>query len=238
MPVDAVLSALVPDGTFSPMRAPRTRPKRAASRGAGRTYAAEEQPCRQRILDAAFAAMMERGYYDTSTLEIATRARVSKRELYALIGSKQDILIACIDSRAERMRSLPPDAPEAHDRDSLLALLSAFGAQLLREATHPAVVGMHRLAIAEANRAPEVARALQSKGRGASRAALREILLKARSAGLISGDTAELTEQFMALLWGDIMMNLLLRSAEAPGVAEIRRRAESAAKALLLLHPA
>jgi hypothetical protein len=39
---------------------------------------------------------MKSGYATTSTLEIATRARVSKRELYALVGNKQEMLIACI----------------------------------------------------------------------------------------------------------------------------------------------
>jgi hypothetical protein len=40
---------------------------------------------RERILDAAFASFMKSGYATTSTLEIATRARVSKRELYAVV---------------------------------------------------------------------------------------------------------------------------------------------------------
>jgi AcrR family transcriptional regulator len=204
----------------------------------GSTDGADEHSARQRILDAAFAAFMELGYSDTSTLEIATRARVSKRELYALVGSKQDILVACITGRVERMRSLPPDTQAPQDRQSLAGLLTSFGARLLTELTHPAVIGMHRLAIAEVNRAPEVARALQSTGRRATRAVLREILQRAHSAGLISGNPAEMSEQFISLLWGDVMMNLLLHSAEAPGAAEIHRRAESAAGALLLLHPA
>ena len=65
---------------------------------------ADEIPARQRILDAAFSAFMERGFAETSTLEIATRARVSKRELYALVGSKQEMLAACIGERAKRLR--------------------------------------------------------------------------------------------------------------------------------------
>src|ERR1700736_301747 len=51
---------------------------------------------RGRIVEAPFAAFTRRGFAETSTLEIATRARVSKRELYALFGSKQEMLIACI----------------------------------------------------------------------------------------------------------------------------------------------
>jgi len=42
---------------------------------------------RGRILDAAFAAFMKSGYATASMLEIATRARVSKRELYAPVGN-------------------------------------------------------------------------------------------------------------------------------------------------------
>ena len=48
---------------------------------------------RERILTAAFEAFRERGYAATSTLEIATRAHVSKRDLYALVGDKHKMLI-------------------------------------------------------------------------------------------------------------------------------------------------
>ena len=178
---------------------------------------------------------MKNGYSETSTLQIATRAKVSKRELYALVGSKQDILIACITERATRMRSLPADVPKPQDRETLRHLLEVFGARLLSEATHPLVIGVHRLAIAEANHTPEVAQVLQTVAREANRTVLREILSDARSAGVISGDPAEMSERFMGLLWGDLMMNLLLRSVETPAPTEIQRRAEYASLALLKL---
>ena len=86
---------------------------------------ASENQVRRRILDAAFSAFMEKGYADTSTLEIAKRARVSKRELYALVGNKQDMLIACIASRAERLR-VPADLPEPRDRTTLARILETW----------------------------------------------------------------------------------------------------------------
>jgi AcrR family transcriptional regulator len=180
---------------------------------------------------------MERGYSDTSTLEIATRAKVSKRELYALVGDKEDILISCVTERATRMRSAPTEMPKPQHREALERLLEGYGVRLLTEATHPTVVGMHRLAIAEATRSPEVARVLQSVARQANRAFLKSILVEARAANLLSGDPAAMTEQFMGLLWGDLMMNLLLRTVEVPGAAELRRRAAHAAQALLALNP-
>ena len=48
-----------------------------------RREAADETPARERILDAAFSAFMEGGFAETSTLEIATRARLKTRALRA-----------------------------------------------------------------------------------------------------------------------------------------------------------
>src|SRR6202171_3189826 len=197
--------------------------------------AADETP-RGRILDAAFSAFMERGFAETSTLEIATRARVSKRELYALVGSKQDMLVACIAARAKRLQA-PADLPEPQDRKTLAQVLTAFGAQLLRETSDPTVVAVFRLAIAEAVRAPEVARALTSAGIETSRAALREIMSRAQSAGLLGGQPAEMTEHFAGLLWGNLMTNLLLRVVDRPGPREIARRAHAATVAFLKIYP-
>jgi AcrR family transcriptional regulator len=195
-------------------------------------------PARERILGAAFAAFAEKGYAQTSTLEIATRAGVSKRDLYALFGSKQQMLVVCISERARRMR-LPSDWPALRSRENLDAALTAFGAVLLHEISDPDVVAVFRLAAAEADRSPEVAQALNEHGRQASQAALRDMLEQARSAGLLEGaDVAAMARQFLGLLWEDLLLNLMLGIAGRPGPAEIRRRARDAADAFLRLHPA
>jgi AcrR family transcriptional regulator len=151
----------------------------------------DETAVRGRILDVAFAAFMKGGYAATHTLEIARRARVSKRDLYALVGNKQEMLIACITERARRLE-VPADVPVPGNRDALAHVLSSFGAQLVREISDPAVIAVFRLAIAEAMQAPEVARALDSIGREASRAALREIMARAQKSGLVNGRPDEL----------------------------------------------
>jgi AcrR family transcriptional regulator len=197
---------------------------------------ADEIPARQRILDAAFAAFMEGGYAGTSTLKIATRARVSKRELYTLVGSKQEMLAACIGERAKRLQ-IPADLPEPSDRESLARALETFGTQLLREVSDPAVITVFRLAIAEAVRAPEVAQALNSIGVETSRTALRKIMKQAQSAGLLDGDAAEMAERFSGVLWGSLMTRLLLGVTDRPAPREIARRALDAAAAFLQLHP-
>lgn len=190
---------------------------------------------RSRILGAAFDAFVEHGYDKTTTIEIATRAKVSKRELYALVGNKQEMLAACIRSRAQRLR-MPVDMPEVKSREGLAKALAGIGEVLLREVSDRAVIAVFRLAIAEADRAPEIARALNEIGREAARSALRAAFSRARAAKLVDGSPAEMAERFAALLWGDLMLNLLMRIEEQPPEPEIRRRARAAAAALLELY--
>jgi AcrR family transcriptional regulator len=196
----------------------------------------DETAVRERILEAAFAAFMKSGYATTSTLEIATRARVSKRELYALVGNKQEMLTACISERARRLE-VPADLPVLRDREILEQVLASFGTRLVREVSDPTVIAVFRLAIGEAVQAPEVARALNSIGREASRVALRKIMAGAQASGLLTGRPAELAEQFAGLLWRDLMVSLLLGVAERPNSREIAVRARDAAAAFLQLHP-
>ena len=194
-----------------------------------------ESVVRERILEAAFAAFMKNGYATTSTLEIATRAHVSKRELYALVGNKQEMLIACISDRAQRL-NVPADMPVPQDRETLQQILVSFGAKLIHEISDPAVITVFRLAIAEAVHAPEVARALDSIGREASRAALRKIMAQAEEYKLISGRPAELAEQFAGLLWRDLLVSLLLGVVARPKSREIMERASNAVAAFMQLH--
>jgi AcrR family transcriptional regulator len=194
-----------------------------------------EESVRGRVLSAAFTLFCKRGFVGTSTLEIATRAQVSKRDLYALFESKQAMLAACITERARRMRQ-PVDlaAPIPQSRDAVAASLIELGASLLRGTCHPDVLAIYRLAIAESDRAPEIARTLDVSGRQANRQALTTWLARAQAQGLIGGgDPAAMTQRFVATLWGDLLVLLLLRVREPPTATEIEARARAATEALL-----
>lgn len=178
-------------------------------------------------MGAAFQAFTEKGYSRTTTLDIASRAKVSKRELYAHFGSKQDLLVACIASRTSRMR--PPDLPEPQDREMLERSLTTFAETLLREVSHPAVLAMFRLAIAEAAVSPQVAHSLESEGRHRGRTALATLIARAQARGLLGpGDPETLARDYFGLLWQDLLVSLLLNVAKAPSTQEIRRRAARA----------
>jgi AcrR family transcriptional regulator len=189
---------------------------------------------RERILSAAFDAFMERGYAGASTLDIARRARVSKRDLYTQFGSKQAMLAACIAERTGRMRT-PLDLPVLRSQEALAATLVAFGQTLLREVSRPEVLAVYRLAITEADHAPELARVLDELGRAANLSALCNWLMDAQAAGLLGrGDAAAMADTFVSLLWSNaLLVRLLLRVAAAPDEAECERRARFATEQML-----
>ena len=198
---------------------------------------AGEPSTRARVLKAAFAVFRKRGFSGASTLEIATRAQVSKRDLYALFGSKHAMLAACIKERAARMRQ-PLELAAPENAADVAALLVEFGTSILRVVCHPDVLTVHRLAIAESGHAPEIARTLDSNGREANHAILADWLATAQARGLIgAGDPAAMAAHFIATLWGGgLLIQLLLRVCDAPTPEEIDARARTATEAILTLY--
>ena len=195
----------------------------------------DDAEARDRILNAAFGAFMANGYGRTSTLEIATRAKVSKRDLYALIGNKQEILRACVARRASRM--VPPGAlPAPKSRCAVVETLTRFGATLIAELCHPAVIGMHRLAIAEGADSPEIGREIMRTGE-ANRTAVEGFLAEAQRAGFVGeGDPGRLAEFYLDLLGPAALMQRILVGGAAPSPQQAARRAAEAVEVFGRLH--
>jgi AcrR family transcriptional regulator len=190
---------------------------------------------RDRALDAAFSLFRENGFSSTSMLDIVTQARISKRDLYALFDNKHAVLAACISEHTEQMRrTLDITTPVPQTRGALTKLLIEFGVSILKTVCHPDALTVFRLAIAESDRAPEIARTLDSIGREANQKALVELIKNAQSVGLIAAiDPAILTGRYIAELWGDLLLRLLMRVRSAPTEREIIARARAATEALL-----
>ena len=92
---------------------------------------------RDRVLAAAFDLFREHGFSNTSMLDIVTRARVSKRDLYALFKNKHAVLAACIRERTQQMRlPLDPVVPMPQTRSALAALLVELGVSILKTVCH------------------------------------------------------------------------------------------------------
>jgi len=192
---------------------------------------------RKRILEAAFDAFMEKGYAGTSTLEIATRAKVSKRDLYANFASKQAILSECIAHRSRSRMGFPQEMPDFQDRAGLEALLIEFGRIQLTEILDPAPIHMFRLAISEVARAPEVAQILAEQGRGPVIDTMRRIVVKAQEKGILKpGPVPERVAIYFSLMFRGELMDLVMGLREPPDAEDIRNRAKLAAELFLKLY--
>ena len=192
-------------------------------------------PIRERINKAAFSLFSESGFSDTSMLDIVTRARLSKRDLYALFPNKHAVLAACIHERAGRMRRpLDTAASLPQTRDALAKLLVEFGVSVLKTVCQPEVLTVFRLAIAESDRAPEIAKTLHNSGREVNHKTLAALLTKAQERRLVAtGDPAALAARYFAVLWGDLLLSLLMRVREAPTEREIQTHARAATETLM-----
>jgi AcrR family transcriptional regulator len=193
-------------------------------------------PVRDRILRAAMRTFMEHGFAAATTLEIATRAKVSKRELYALVGNKEQMLAACVAGRGRRMR-LPEGFPAPDDLASLESALRQYGIILLKELMDPDVLAVFRLGISESKRSPGIAASINEQGHKPANAALESLLRSAHTAKLlVSDDFHSMVAHYRGLLLVDRMVYVLLGTVPPPTAREIDRRADEAARIFLKLY--
>jgi TetR/AcrR family transcriptional regulator, mexJK operon transcriptional repressor len=183
---------------------------------------------RNAILTAAGAVFFEYGFEAATTLEIAKRARTSKRALYELFGSKDMLLTALIRESSQQMRAplelAPPDC-----QAGLLETLRRFGRHFLEQLFHPHRVAMYRLAIAEVFRSGKVATELEGAGRQPVVDALTRFLTHAARKGLVRSEDIELlTTAFFGILIGGIHTQLLLGLEEAVAQKAIQHRVDRA----------
>jgi hypothetical protein len=116
----------------------------------------------------------------------------------------------------------------------LAKLLFDFGVSILKTVCQPEVLTVFRLAIAESDRAPEIALTLHQSGREANHKALVALLTKAQERRLVANDDpAALAARYFALLWGDLLLSLLMRVREAPTEQEIQTRARATTETLM-----
>jgi len=128
---------------------------------------AEKNDHQGRILDAATEIFLEKGFEETSTAEIASRARVSKRELYSNFSDKRDILAAVITELQAQIQA------EANiswsSSEELRTVLMKAGTRIL-EFIHSERFGkLLRIVAAETFRDPVSARKFYLLGPGTGR---------------------------------------------------------------------
>jgi len=95
-----------------PLKAPRRRSRKAPP--FEERQAASSPP--ERILRALAAVVSERGYHETTVADIVERAKTSGRTFYEYFESKEDAMVAALDSGSQKMLAeAMPAFRRAHD---------------------------------------------------------------------------------------------------------------------------
>jgi AcrR family transcriptional regulator len=121
----------------------------------------------RRILDAAAEIFLEKGFVETSTADIARRAKVSKRELYSNFSDKRDILAAVIIGLQSRIHA---DANVSwSSTGDLRTVLTRAGTQILQFVNSDIFGRLLRIVAAESFRDPVSAQKFYLLGPSAGR---------------------------------------------------------------------
>jgi TetR/AcrR family transcriptional regulator, mexJK operon transcriptional repressor len=182
------------------------RPRRAARREA--------------FLEAAASVFLEKGYGAATLDDVIARSGGSRQTLYSLFGGKQGLFEAIIAElsakifapfNAEHLLDRPPDE-----------VLAEVGVRYLETVMTPAILGLHRLVIAEGVFMKELAERFWEAGPAHTRALLAGYFEQQNLRGTLRLDDPERAAQlFWGMLLGSFHMQCLLGLCPPPRSEEI-----------------
>jgi AcrR family transcriptional regulator len=178
-----------------------------AVRHGGRPTRHEAAALGDKILDAATALFLSRGFGATSIEALARRARISKRTFYHRFDDKAGVYRAVVQRLLQRWL---PQFEAAFDAPAALAtLLQRLAQRMLALALSPDALALRRLLLAEAERFPELVEIAIEQGasRGVDRIAA--LLEEERSAGRIALADC----RFAAMEFQEMVLSIPLRRA-------------------------
>lgn len=194
---------------------------------------------RRAILGAAERIFLRDGYLAANMDELAALSGVSKQTVYAHFGSKEALFVALVVSMTREVGdSLPDSWRDPVDRDDLREILQEQADRQLAAVTHPRILRLRRLAIAEALRFPELGRALWDNGPQRAVVRLGAYFARLSEQGWLRVEDPEFTASFYNWLVMGHSVNeaMLLGDESRPDDSERRRRCVEAVRIFLAAH--
>jgi TetR/AcrR family transcriptional regulator of autoinduction and epiphytic fitness len=190
----------------------------------GRPKQLSDEERRRLLIDAAEHVFLEKGYYAAKIDDIACRAGMSKKTIYQVFAAKEALFEALLSDRFAVL-TLPveqDDREPAAALEDLLLTVALF-------ALSPRQISLTRLLIAEAQRSPEMARALQRQGLSRGEGTLEKwFALQAALGTLKIDDPVEAAHMIFGLAFGHLHLFMLMNAKSIPTRAEIKARVRTA----------
>lgn len=208
--------------------AARRARKAAASdqRGRGRPLQISGSERRRRLIDAAERVFLKAGYGEATMDAVARKARMSKKTLYRIFPTKEELFAALMAAREDGLiAAIEADDGTRPPKEALESFLRQAAQTLLS----PQTIGLHRLVIAETPRWPELARALHREGVGRCKSAVLGWFARQRASGkLVIDNVEEAAGMLFGMVVGEPHMSRLLCDARPTSKAALDRRVRRA----------
>ncbi|WP_269932722.1 TetR/AcrR family transcriptional regulator [Aminobacter sp. HY435] len=195
-----------------------------------------QQRTRDTIVSAAAGLFLRNGFLGANMDEIAAAADVSKQTVYAHFHSKEGLFLDVVrgltgvagDRHQEQVADPEPERPIG---DYLLE----FAELQLTIVMTPRLMQLRRLVIGEAERFPELGRALHALGPGRSIERLSRAFVRYREAGqLVAGDIPAAASFFNWLVMGAPVNDAMLLGDDAIlPASQVRSHAEESVRIFL-----
>jgi len=188
------------------------------------------------ILDAATELFLRQGFPRTSMDEVAAQAGVSKQTVYAQFASKEALFVAMVRGMTHGAGDKVQHAMDALPLGTTLTEhLIAYAVRQLEVARTPQLMQLRRLVIAEAERFPELGKALYEGGPARAIAGLAAAFAGWAEQGLLCVPNAQVAaSSFNWLVMGEpVNRAMLLGDAAVPGPVVLRRHAKEAVRVFM-----
>jgi AcrR family transcriptional regulator len=193
---------------------------------------------RRQILGGAREVFAEQGYERATVDRIASRAGVSKATVYNHFRDKNALFVAAVAETCDDLRERVERCLEGTG-GGVEEVLRSIGEQVMTVSLSPAVVGLYRQVIAEAQRFPEIGRLVFERGTAAIQEAVASHLRRWSDAGALRiDDPRGAAVAFVALCQGDLVVRTRLGVLERPGEEQIRETVGRAVAIFVRAHRA
>ncbi|TAU89497.1 TetR/AcrR family transcriptional regulator [Rhizobium leguminosarum] len=194
------------------------------------------------IVGAAAEVFLSTGYAGASMDEIASRSGVSKQTVYKHFSSKEALFVAVLTQMmGEADTAVHTGLPQVENRAQLEAYLLDYAVRQLAIVLTPGLMQLRRLVIAEAQRFPELAKVLYTRGPARALEVMGSAFEQLAGKKLLQfSDATVAASQFNWLVMAEpVNRVMMLGDAAIPTKQEIRRHAEAAVATFLaaFLHP-
>lgn len=175
---------------------------------------------REALITAAERVFLRKGYHAATMDDIAASACMSKRTLYQLVESKEQLFTSLL-LRHRPDVALPPAHESSAPRDVLFEILSVWAKHILA----PSSVALLRLIIADYQHGKSLARLLDRASAKLCKDSLADYLAGlARSGVLMLSNPEEAAQMLFGMAIGNIHGGMLMGIRGAPTRDELEAR--------------